>query len=463
MGDANMKRMLVVDNEANMRKVLEFALTSMGHEVVQAGDGLEALAAVEASHFDLVLTDLRMPRKNGIELLRDLRARGEDVPVIVLTAFGTIESAVEAMKLGASDYIIRPFEIETIELAVTRTLAVSMVERENRFLREELSKGWGEFVGTGEKMQALYKLVQLVAPARSNVFIVGATGTGKELVARAVHSASGRSGLFVPINCAAIPGDLLESELFGHEKGAFTGASRGRVGKCELASGGTIFLDEITEMPLPLQAKLLRVLQEGTIERLGANVTMAVDLRIVAATNVDPARAVEAGYLRQDLFFRLNVVRIDVPPLRDRQEDIGLLAEHFLAKYAAELGKPTPHLTPSALERLETYSWPGNVRELENLMERAVVLSEETEISPEHFPASLVQGRADSAVVESTMHEAPESGMAAAMSLKAQVEALEKGLIRGALVRNENNKAAAARTLEISERQLWYKIKQYEL
>ena len=312
-------------------------------------------------------------------------------------------------------------------------------------------------------MQALYKLVQLVAPARSNVFIVGATGTGKELVARAVHSASGRSGLFVPINCAAIPGDLLESELFGHEKGAFTGASRGRVGKCELASGGTIFLDEITEMPLPLQAKLLRVLQEGTIERLGANVTMAVDLRIVAATNVDPARAVEAGYLRQDLFFRLNVVRIDVPPLRDRQEDIGLLAEHFLAKYAAELGKPTPHLTPSALERLETYSWPGNVRELENLMERAVVLSEETEISPEHFPASLVQGRADSAVVESTMHEAPESGMAAAMSLKAQVEALEKGLIRGALVRNENNKAAAARTLEISERQLWYKIKQYEL
>lgn len=453
-----MKRMLVVDNEPKMRQILEFSLRSMGHEVVQAGDGIEALAAVDAAHFDLVLTDLRMPRKDGLELLRDLRERGEDVPVIVLTAYGTIETAVEAMKLGAADYIIRPFEIETIELAVTRTLAVSVVQRENRFLRDEVSKGWGEFIGTSEKMQALYRLVQQAAPARSNIFIVGETGTGKELVARALHQASGRSGLFVPINCAAIPADLLESEMFGHEKGAFTGAIRGRVGKCELASGGTIFLDEITEMPLALQAKLLRVAQEGTIERLGGNVSMPVDLRIVAATNLDPQQAVDSGRLRQDLFFRLNVVRIDVPLLRDRSGDIALLAEHFLGKYASELGRPAPRLTPQSLERLEFYAWPGNVRELENLMERAVVLSQGDEITLEHLPANMARERHVTAV-----REQKEPGGTEALSLKTHVETVERHLIEAALARSENNKAAAARLLEISERALWYKIKRYEL
>ena len=450
--------MLVVDNEMRMRQILEFALKSMGHEVVQAADGLEALAAIEATHFDLVLTDMRMPRMDGMQLLRELRERGEEVPVIVLTAYGTIETAVEAMRLGASDYIIRPFEIETIELAVTRTLAVSVVQRENRFLRDELSRGWGEFIGVSEKMQALYRLVQQVAPARSNIFIVGETGTGKELVARALHHASGRSGLFVPINCAAIPAELLESELFGHEKGAFTGAARGRVGKCELASGGTIFLDEITEMPLALQAKLLRVVQEGTIERLGANVTMPVDLRIVAATNVDLQHAVESGRLRQDLYFRLNVVRIDVPLLRDRREDIALLAQHFLGKYASELGRPPPRLTRQVLERLEAHAWPGNVRELENLMERAVVLSEGQEITLQHFPANMLRERQSATV--------PEPGLPAdtdALALRTHVDALEKRLIEAALARSDNNKAAAARLLEISERALWYKLKRYEL
>ena len=453
-----MKRTLVVDNEARMRHILEFALTSMGHEVVQAADGLEALAAIEATQFDLVLTDLRMPRMDGMQLLRELRERGEEVPVIVLTAYGTIETAVEAMRLGASDYIIRPFEIETIELAVTRTLAISVVQRENRFLRGEVSKGWGEFIGVSEKMQALYRLVQQVAPARSNIFIVGETGTGKELVARALHHASGRSGLFVPINCAAIPAELLESELFGHEKGAFTGAARGRVGKCELASGGTIFLDEITEMPLALQAKLLRVVQEGTIERLGANVTMPVDLRIVAATNVDLQHAVESGRLRQDLYFRLNVVRIDVPLLRDRREDIALLAQHFLGKYASELGRPTPRLTRQVLERLEAHAWPGNVRELENLMERAVVLSQGQEITLQHFPANMLRERQSAAATAPSVPADTD-----ALALRTHVDALEKRLIEAALARSDNNKAAAARLLEISERALWYKLKRYEL
>lgn len=458
-----MKRMLVVDDEPKMRKILELALSSMGHDIVHASDGLEALAAIDKAHFDLVLTDLRMPRKDGIELLRELRDRGEDVPVIVLTAYGTIESAVEAMRLGASDYIIRPFEIETIELAVTRTLAVSVVQRENRFLRDEVNKGWGEFIGTSEKMQELYQLVQQVAPTRSNIFVAGETGTGKELVARALHHASGRNGLFVPINCAAIPGELLESELFGHEKGAFSGAIRGRVGKCELASGGTIFLDEITEMPLALQSKLLRVVQEGTIERLGANTIMPVDLRIVAATNVDPGQAVETGRLRQDLFFRLNVVRIDVPTLRHRKGDIALLAEHFLVKYAVELGKPVPHLTPQALGRLESYAWPGNVRELENLMERAMVLSRGQEIGPEHFPASIASDDHAATAEAPQGSERNNKGVLDGMSLKTSVEAVEKQLITEALARSENNKAAAARLLEISERTLWYKIKQYEL
>jgi two-component system response regulator AtoC len=450
------KRILVVDDEPKMRRVLELMLRGMGHEFGQAGDGIDALAAIDSGHFDLVMTDLRMPRMDGLEFLRELRRRGEDIPVIVLTAYGTIESAVEAMKLGASDYIIRPFELAAVELAVTRALAVSVLHRENRFLRDEISKGWNEFIGTSEKMQALYRLVALAAPARSNIFIVGETGTGKELVARAVHSASGRTGLFVPINCAAIPGELLESELFGHEKGAFTGAVRNRIGKCELASGGTIFLDEITEMPHALQSKLLRVLQEGVIERLGANTQLSVDMRVVAATNMDPQRAVDEGKLRHDLFFRLNVLRIDVPPLRDRREDIALLAEHFLRKYASELGHVVPRLSRPVLERLESYAWPGNVRELENLMERAAVLSAGSEIRLEHLPANITQEHHESATVENR-----EPGELQAGPLKPRVEALEKEVIRAALAQCDSSKAAAARVLEISERALWYKIKRY--
>ena len=458
----SMKRILVVDNEAKMRRILELSLKNMGHHVEQAADGEEALAAIRAGSFDLVLTDLRMPRMDGIALLGALRELGEDVPVIMLTAYGTIETAVAAMKLGAADYIIRPFEMDTIELAVTRVLTMQAVQRENRFLRDELSKGWGEFIGVSQSMHALYQLLQQVAPARSNVFIVGETGTGKELVARALHQASGRSGLFVPINCASIPAELLESELFGHAKGAFTGALRDRIGKCELSSGGTIFLDEITEMPLALQAKLLRVLQEGCIERLGANVPIMVDLRIVAATNRDPQQAVDAGQLRRDLFFRLNVVRVDVPLLRDRHGDIPLLAEHFLHKYALELGRRVPHLTALALDRMEHYGWPGNVRELENLIERAVVLCRGDEITLEHLPAEIARpGRTQGQSPPVAGTEAAEP--TASLSMKVHVEALERRLIEAALKRSENNKAAAARLLEISERALWYKLKRYGL
>jgi len=452
------RRILIVDNEASMRRILELSLKAMGHVIVEAGDGVEALAIVEQQPVDLVLSDLRMPRMDGIALLAELRERGIDVPVIVMTAYATIETAVAAMKLGAIDYIIRPFEMETVEMAVTRALAMQAVQRENRFLREEISRGWGDFIGTSAAMQSLYELIRQVAPTRSNAFIVGDTGTGKELVARAIHEASGRAGLFVPINCAAIPAELLESELFGHVKGAFTGAVRDRIGKCELASGGTIFLDEITEMPANLQVKLLRVLQEGCIEKLGANGTVPVDLRVVSATNRDLQQAVESGALRRDLYFRLNVVRIDVPRLGERQGDIALLAIHFLRKHALELGRAVPSLDPHVLQRLEAYEWPGNVRELENIMERAVVLCRGEEVTMAHLPVELVHqppGRLSPPT-------APVDNEAS-LDLKAQVEGLECQLIKSALARSANNKAAAARLLGISERTLWYKLKTYKV
>jgi two-component system response regulator AtoC len=454
------KRILVVDNEAKMRRILELSLKSMGHEVEQAGDGQEALAKIEAGSFDLVLTDLRMPRLDGIGLLTALRDADNDIPVIVMTAYGTIETAVAAMKVGAADYVIRPFEMETIEMAVMRALTMQVVQRENRFLKDEVSRGWGDFVGTSRAMQALYALLQQVAPARSSVFIVGETGTGKELVARALHVASGRSGLFVPINCAAIPADLLESELFGHVKGAFTGAVRDRIGKCELASGGTLFLDEITEMPIGLQAKLLRVLQESVIEKVGGNVATPVDLRIVAATNREPQQSVDAGMLRRDLYFRLNVVRVDVPLLRDRRDDIPLLVDYFINKYSIELSRTPPTLSPEALGILETYAWPGNVRELENLIERAMVLCRGDVITAAHLPAELGTERVPATpAVDSGAKQVQGQSLA----LRPHVDELERRLIEAALESAGKNKAAAARLLEISERALWYKIKRYGL
>ena len=452
-------RILVVDDEVKMRRLLEMVLKNMGHDVVQAADGAEAMACFDDAPFDLVMTDLNMPRMNGMQLLRNLRERGEEVPVIVLTAFGTIETAVEAMKLGAADYIIRPFEMDTVELAVTRALAMGAMQRENRFLRDEVERGWGEFIGRSAKMRELYELIRQVAPARSSVLIVGETGTGKELVARAIHQASGRGGLFVPINCAAIPADLLESELFGHQKGAFTGAHRDRMGKFELSSGGTIFLDEVTEMPLALQAKLLRVLQDEMVERLGAQRAVRVDLRIVAATNRDPQLAVDDGAMRQDLFFRLNVVRVDVPPLRLRREDIQLLAGHFLQKYSSELGRPVPNLSEAVMQGLLTYSWPGNVRELENLMERASVLCRGTTVDLQLLPPDMT---AATVIPPSTP---PASGPVEpeSLMLESQVSALEKSLITAALERSNDNKSAASRLLGVSERTLWYKIKKYGL
>ncbi|MFB4204842.1 Regulatory protein AtoC [wastewater metagenome] len=451
-------RILVADDEAKMRRLLEMALRGQGHEVATARDGREALAQLEADAFDLVLTDLKMPHVGGVELLRRLRELGQDVPVIVLTAYGTVETAVEAMKLGAVDYIIRPFEMATVEIAVTRALDTERVRLQNRYLRDEAERGRGEFIGRSAAMDRLYTLLHRVAPTRSGVMIVGETGTGKELVARAIHRESGRDGLFVAINCAAIPDDLLESELFGVRKGAYTGADRDRTGRFELASGGTLFLDEITETPIALQTKLLRVLQEGTVERLGSQHPTPVDLRVVAATNRNPQAAVSEGRLREDLYYRLNVVRVDVPPLRERGDDIALLAEHFLHRYCAEIGRRAPAISEQAVRRLREYGWPGNVRELQNLMERAAVLCPGDVVDVAELPAELTGPQARHDLGESALRDDGDD-----LALPHHVEALERTLIDRALRRAHGNKAAAARALEISERSLWYRIKKYGL
>ncbi|MEE9422674.1 MAG: sigma-54 dependent transcriptional regulator [Gammaproteobacteria bacterium] len=450
------QKILVVDDEPNMRRILELILKELGHSVLIAEDGVKALAILEQTSVDLIVTDLKMPNMDGLQLLQALQQRGETAPVILITAYGTVESAVEVMKLGAFDYIIRPFELETVELSVKRALTHKQTQHQNQFLRSEIDKDWHGLIGNSPEMQAIYQLIEQVAPTKAGVLINGETGTGKELIARAVHSQSERSeALFVPINCAAIPADILESELFGVSKGAFTGAHKDRMGKFELAQGGTLFLDEITEMNQNLQAKLLRIIQEKSLERLGSNQTIDIDIRIIAATNRDPKVAVEQQQLREDLYYRLNVFTIELPPLRQRCSDIRLLAEYFLNLHTTDMGFPFAGLTPNALTSLERYSWPGNVRELENMMERAAVLSRGAPVDIQHLPAdSFSNAKLASFDVATDRSE---------LRLQPRIELLEKHLIEQALQYADGNKAKAARKLEISERSLWYKLKKYQL
>ncbi len=455
------QRVLVVDDEANTRRVLQIMLQKMGLETRAASNGQEALALAQRESFDLVLTDLRMPEMDGLALLDALRTQKIETPVILLTAYGTVESAVHAMKLGAYDYILRPFDVEAVERTITRALTTERTRRENLFLREEVEKGWGEFVGRSAAMQHIYDLIHQVAPSNTNVLITGETGTGKELAARAIHRASPRkNALFVPINCAAIPDDILESELFGHTRGSFTGASHDRVGKFELAHGGTIFLDELTEMPLPMQAKLLRVLQEREIERLGSNRRIPVDIRVVVATNRNPRQAVRDGTLREDLFYRINVFALDMPPVRSRVEDISLLVQHFLEHHGAKLGYEQLQISDQALQSLQRYEWPGNVRELENVLERAAVLSRGKLIDSTHLPQEMV---APIVAPQVRPPVAERSALPESLSLDQAIEQLEREFITKALTRTDGNKAKAARVLDLSERALWYKVKKYGL
>ena len=445
---------LIVDDEAKMRRVLEIMLQKLGHRVFGASNGREALEIFGSHAVDLVIADLRMPEMDGIELLANLRAQQSDVPVIVITAHGTIETAVAAMKHGASDYILRPFDIEVLELAVGRALSGVEVARQNAFLKDEIERGWDTFVGTSTSMRTVYDLIRRVGPSKASVFITGETGTGKELAARALHNASPRRDkLFVPINCAAIPADILESELFGFEKGAFTGAIKDRIGKFELADGGTLFLDELTEMPLALQAKLLRVLQENTIERLGSNRTINLDIRVIAATNSDAREAMKLGKLREDLYYRINVFGIVLPPLRERSDDLPELVEHFVLKHGGTSAQS--RLDADLMRQLVEYPWPGNVRELENMVERALILAGNAPLITEHFLLHTRHAQ------ESAPTATENSDAARVMPLNRAVDALESRMIDAALARAEGNKARAAALLDISERSLWYKLKKF--
>lgn len=454
------KTILAVDDEPSMLRLLEISLRQAGYQPLTAKDGLEALAIISTQHVDCVVSDLNMPHMNGLQLLQTIRQGSKDkskasissdLPVIIVTAQGEIKSAIEAMKNGASDYILRPFDLEELELAISRALTVARLVVENQFLREEKSSPSG-LIGASKVMQQLSEAIRLVAPEKATVLIAGETGTGKELVARAVHDGSPRvSGLFVAVNCAAIPHEMLESELFGHEKGAFTGAIKERIGKFELADGGTLFLDEVTEMPMQLQAKLLRALQESVIERVGGNYPITLDIRVIAATNRDPRDAIKEGKLREDLYYRLNVFRIDLPALKARKSDIEMLAKHFLTKRNVEI-------SASAINILLQYDWPGNVRELENVLERAAIISAGHTITPQHLPAEMLNTQPSAGGSVSS-----ETGGNQPLTLSHAVEALERRLITEALVATNGNKSRAAKLLEISERSLWYKLSQYQM
>jgi two-component system, NtrC family, response regulator AtoC len=442
---------LAVDDEPNMRRLLEISLRQAGYRALSAGNGREALEIISQQQIDLVVSDLHMPGMNGLQLLEVLRNEHEHLPLIMVTAQGEIKTAVAAMKLGASDYILRPFELETLEIAIAKALNVKRMQQENTFLRQMQQPDVTGLIGNSAAMQSLKQMIQQVAPERATVFIVGETGTGKELVAKALHEASPRhAALFVAINCAAIPADMLESELFGHEKGAYTGALKERIGKFELANGGTLFLDEITEMPIQLQSKLLRVLQESVVEKLGGNRQIALDVRVVAATNRDPLQAVKEGKLREDLYYRLNVMQLQIAPLRERHDDIGLLADFFLAKRQCQLSE-------EARLCLQHYGWPGNVRELENILERAAILAGSQLIQPQHLPADIGQHATPAAA---DMAAPAETNM---LSIPRTTEAMERRLIMQALDACQGNKTKAAKLLEISERSLWNKLNQYQL
>ena len=446
------KRILAVDDEPSMRRLLEISLRQAGYQPLQAANGREALEILRKETVDMVVSDLHMPSMDGLKLLETMRKEGLETPFIMVTAQGEVSTAVAAMKLGASDYILRPFDLETLELAIDRALSITRLKRENAFLRDQVESHG--FIGNSAPMQTLKKTIAQVAPEKATVLITGETGTGKEVVAQAIHQQSGRQqALFVAVNCAAIPAEMMESELFGHERGAFTGAVKERVGKFELADNGTLFLDEITEMPIALQAKLLRAIQENQIERLGGNRPLSVDIRLIAATNRDPIQAVKDGKLREDLYYRLNVIRLDLPPLRDRKQDIPELASYFL-------GGAAEKLTEAALHMLLQYNWPGNVRELQNVLERANIMSGSASIGTEHLPLNNSALSANTTPQPVAIAPAQHT---ASLSIPHAVEAIEKQLIQTALAKTGGNKAKSARLLEISERSLWYKLEQYGL
>lgn len=448
-------RILIVEDEDKMRRILELILSPDGYQIDLAQDGAKALSLLERFTYDLVITDLKMPVVDGMEVLKAVNKLSVDVPVVVITAYGSVGSAVEAMKGGAFDYITKPFEKEEIRIVASKAIAYGMLRKENMYLREEIGKRYpfDEFIGNSQKMREVYAQVGQVAATNSTVLITGESGTGKELLARSIHHGSPRSsGPFIPINCASIPDTLLESELFGFEKGAFTGAEKTKPGKLELAHRGSLFLDEIGEMSPHLQAKLLRALQERSFERLGGTKTVEVDIRLIVATNKNLGDLVGKGKFREDLFYRLNVFPINIPPLRERAEDIPLLALHFLDRYSAEMNKNIKGISREAMDILLSYTWQGNVRELQNVVERAVILCREGEIAPKEI--NLCHSE-EINILQKLKMLIPPSGIS--------LDEIEKNLIIAALELTGYNQIKATHLLHITRNTLRYRMDKYSI
>jgi len=452
------QKILVVDDERSMRELLSITLRQAGYAVTLADGGAAAIEALRRDAFELVVTDLRMQEMDGMAVLRAVRELAPETVVVVVTAYASTETAVEAMKLGAYDDVTKPFKLDEIRVTIANALDRKRLADENRALRRQLGKerSLDEFVGKSPRMQAVFEMIRKTADSGSTVMVTGESGTGKELVARAIHRASARHDQpFVSVNCGAIPETLLESELFGHVKGAFTGAVTASAGLFAAADRGTLFLDEITEIPSSVQVKLLRAIQEREIRRVGDVRDVAVDVRLIAASNRDLSRAVAEGVLREDLFYRLNVIPIDLPPLRERREDLPLLAAHFVTKIGEALGKTVRGFTPQALAVLERYRWPGNIRELENVIERAMVLGNGEVIDVDALPDTLRQPSGPGAVDI----DLPAEGL----DLEDALTRIEQRYIQMALERTGGVQIRAAELLRVSFRQFRYKLRKHSL
>ncbi len=461
-------RILIADDEESLRWVLEKGLRQAGYEVTAVKDGPAAIRAFEAAPFDLVFLDVRMPGVDGLQVLARLREIRPDATVVVMTAHGTMDTAIQAMQRGAYDYLGKPFDLDEVVLLAERALSARRLTQEVRQLKTGLQEVWefGALIGRHPRMQDVYKTIGRIAGSDVTVLLRGESGTGKEIVARAIHHYSRRAGgPFVAVSCAAIPGPLLESEMFGHERGAFTDAKERKLGKLELAHGGTLYLDEIGDMPVELQTKLLRALQERTIERVGGTDSIRVDARVLAATNRDLEALMKEGRFREDLYYRLNVVTVHLPTLCDRRRDIPLLVEHFLAKYAGALGERG--VAPEALDRLVGHDWPGNVRELENVIQRAMVLAADGVILPEHLPIGPVSAAA-SVAVDATLEDVIERKLmecvrglrehASANLYDLMIGLVEKPLLRAVLRETGGNQVRAAQILGINRNTLRKKL-----
>jgi DNA-binding NtrC family response regulator len=443
-----MPTILIVEDEAKMRRLLELNLGEDGFATLSAGDAEAGLRLLRESSVDLVVTDLKLPGMNGLEFLQTIKRQNAALPVVVMTAFGTVETAVEAMKAGASDYVLKPFSLSEMRMVIRKELDVRDLREENRSLREALGKRYvhPNVVARSVKMQEVLATVERVAPTNSTVLLGGESGVGKDLIARAIHEKSRRaSGPFIKINSTAIPENLLESELFGYEKGAFTGANASKPGKFELADKGTLFLDEIGDVPPAIQVKLLRVLQEREFERLGGTKTVKVDVRLIAATNRDLREALEQGTFREDLYYRLNVIPIDIAPLRQRKEDIPDLVNLFISRFAGDSGKPVEGISPEAMQILVNYYWPGNVRELQNIIERACALAKATVLEASDIHLDLRPAKA-------------ANGAGGFLPDGMTLEHWEDEMIREALRRANGNKSQAARLLGLSRNALRYRL-----